>query len=178
MEKIKENLKAVLHIQNLIKDGKKTIDKSELEKIGLNVTNSKIKIRNISIEKDFFGIWNLLIIDKKADLDGNLIAENVKFLKRLQNHYEAGETTIKFTEMIKDFNIYTSASDLNIGNFNLNSLLRMNVYDISLIDDKKTICGKWIDKAVDGSKVKEVLLKFEFNKEMIQLGEVQLNKEI
>jgi hypothetical protein len=175
---MKENLKAISKLQSLVKQGKKTIEKDELIKLGIDLSNDKIKLRNIEIKKDLFGMWSISIIDKKADLDGNMISENNKLLKRIQNLYESGETTISFTDLISEFNIYTSATDLNIGNFNLNSLLRLSVYDISLIDKNKNISGKWIDKSVDNKKVKEVLLKFKFTSEMLKLSEVQLNKEL
>ncbi len=175
---MKENLKAISKLQSLIKEGKKTIEKDELIKLGIDISNDKLKLRNIEIKKDLFGMWSLSIIDKKADLDGNMISENNKLLKRIQNLYESGETTISFTDLISEFNIYTSATDLNIGNFNLNSLLRLSVYDISLIDKNKNISGKWIDKSVDNKKVKEVLLKFNFTSKMLKLSEVQLNKEL
>ncbi len=175
---MKENLKAISKLQSLVKEGKKTIEKDELIKLGIDISNDKLKLRNIEIKKDLFGMWSLSIIDKKADLDGNMISENNKLLKRIQNLYESGETTISFTDLISEFNIYTSATDLNIGNFNLNSLLRLSVYDISLIDKNKNISGKWIDKSVDNKKVKEVLLKFNFTSKMLKLSEVQLNKEL
>ncbi len=141
---MKENLKAISKLQSLVKEGKKTIEKDELIKLGIDISNDKLKLRNIEIKKDLFGMWSLSIIDKKADLDGNMISENNKLLKRIQNLYESGETTISFTDLISEFNIYTSATDLNIGNFNLNSLLRLSVYDISIIDKNKNISGKWI----------------------------------
>jgi len=175
---MKENLKAISKLQSLVKEGKKTIEKDELIKLGIDLSCDKLKLRNIEIKKDLFGMWSISIIDKKADLDGNMISENNKLLKRIQNLYESGETTISFTDLISEFNIYTTATDLNIGNFNLNSLLRLSVYDISLIDKNKNISGKWIDKSVDNKKVKEVLLKFNFTSKMLKLSEVQLNKEL
>ncbi len=179
MAKQKESIKTVTIIQKLIKEGKKKISKLELGSLGLDVTQKNILVRNVKLEKDLvFSDWYFSIIDKKADLDGNQISENPKLLKRIQNHYEGGSRTINFTELINDFNIYTTATDINIGNFNLNSLLRLSVYDINLIDKKKSISGKWIDNVVDAVKVKEALHKFQFERAMLKLSEVQLNKEL
>lgn len=177
--KSKENTKAIKAIQELHLNGKSEVGKNDLEKLGIETSSSKIELRNIKLEKNLlFDSFNISVIDKLKDLDGNLISQNVKLLQRIHSLYEAGKTEIPFIDLYK-LNIPSVASEIKIGNILLSNYLGIDrSYDISVINREKNIDNKWLDKSVSINRVMDVLVDFHYDKKMLELAEVPLNKEL
>jgi hypothetical protein len=177
--KSKENTKAIKAIQELHLNGKSEVGKNDLEKLGIETSSSKIELRNIKLEKNLlFDSFYISVIDKLKDLDGNLISQNVKLLQRIHSLYEAGKTEIPFIDLYK-LNIPSVASEIKIGNILLSNYLGIDrSYDISVINREKNIDNKWLDKSVSINRVMDVLVDFHYDKKMLELAEVPLNKEL
>ena len=175
----KENIKGIQGIQERLIQGKKDIKKSELESFGFDTSSNKIEIQNMKVEKDFlFGIYNLSIIDKYKDLEGNLISENTKLLQRIHNLWEAGKKEFPFTELYA-LNILPLTSEIKIGNILLLNYLGIDKsYDITLINKEKNIDNKWLDSSVTITRVMDTLINFHYDEKMLELAEVPLNKEL
>jgi Holliday junction resolvase len=174
---MKGNIIGIKTIQDLVRRGIKEINKSELTNLGFDTSLKEIVIRNIKIEKNnLLGTYNLSIINKYDDINGNPISENVSLIHRIHNLWEAGRKEINFSDLI-DLNIFTPASEIKIGNIRLSNYLGIDEsYDISLINNEKNIDNRWLDLAVKMSRVMDTLIKFPFDQKMLQLPEVPLNK--
>ena len=177
--KIKENIKGIKALQERLIQRKKEIKKHELEAMGFEVSSKKIQIRNLNIEKDiFFDVYNISVIDKNKDLDGNLITQNQNLLHRIKVLWEAGKKEFPFSELY-NFNILPLIDEIKIGNILLSNYLGIDKsYDISLIDKEKNIDNKWIDASVNMKRVLDVIMDFKYDKKMLELAEVPLNKEL
>ena len=91
---------------------------------------------------------------------------------------EAGKRQILFSEVYA-CDIITKTSEIKIGNILLSNYLGFSkAYDITLIDKEKNIDNKWLDNSVTMNRIIDVLLKFNYNDQLLQLAEVPLNKEI
>ncbi len=174
----KENLKLIKHFQERIKNKTTSPTKDELIAIGIDVSISTHEFRNIALSKGFFGDWTVTVKNELNDLDDFPISENKKLLQIIKAHYENKKTEIKFDEL-KALNIYTTKSELKIGNFKLNGFLMTTKYNIEIIDSTKNSDGLWIDSVINKDKVMEVLHKFSITKKgLTQMKEVDLNKKL
>lgn len=143
MATAKENITAVKFLQDKFKAGEKVISSKDLDKIGIEKSQSSQQFRNIQLKKDFFGEWAIKLVDDTADLDGTPIAENKKLISRLKALWENDKKEMKYSEL-KDMNICTPATSLKILNFKLTDnsfLVSSGYYDITLIDNKKILMG-------------------------------------
>lgn len=174
MQKI--NDKALKGLQEVLLSGKITIPKDKLVSLGVDTTISKQEFKNIILEKDFLGFWNLSVKNNLHDLDGNPITENKKLLQIIKAHYENGKI-LKYQELY-NLNIYTPKINFKIGNFVLDCFLSLNSsYTISLIDSSKNVDNLWIDKAINNDKILLVLNKFNISKSVLEkTKELDLNK--
>jgi hypothetical protein len=110
------------------------------------------------------------------EIDGNPIIHNTKLIHRIHSLWEAGKKEIKFSELIKH-NVFTSTSEIKIGNILLSNYLGIDKsYDISLIDKEKNIEDKWLDSAVTMDRVIDILMDFHYGQKLLELPEVPLNK--
>jgi Holliday junction resolvase len=177
--KTKENIKAIKAIQELHLKGKNEVGKNDLEKLGIDTSSSKIELRNIKLEKNLlFGSFYISVIDKLKDLDGDLISQNNKLVQRIHSLCEAGKTEIPFIDL-HNLNIPSVASEIEIGNILLSNYLGIDKsYDISVINREKNIDNKWLDNSVTINRVMDVLVDFHYDKKMLELAEVPLNKEL
>lgn len=177
--KTKENIKGIKAIQDRLIQGKKDIKKTELETLGFDTTMKKFEIRNVKAEKDvFFDTYYLTLIDKLKDLDGNLITENAKLLHRIHVLWEGGKKEFPFSEL-HALNILPLPSEIKIGNILLSNYMGIDKsYDIALIDKEKNIDNKWLDASVTMTRVMNALMNFQYDKKMLALAEVPLNKEL
>jgi hypothetical protein len=177
--KTKENIKLIKIIQELLIQGKNEIKKKELESLGFDTSSRKFEIRNIRIEKDIlFDTFYLTVIDKHKDLDGNLISQNSKFIHRVHTLCEAGKKEFPFSEL-NAFNILPLLSEIKIGNILLSNYFGIDKsYNITIIDKEKNIDNKWLDASVTITRVMDVLMNFPYDKKMLELAEVPLNKEL
>jgi len=73
MATAKENITAVKFLQDKFKAGEKVISSKDLDKIGIEKSQSSQQFRNIQLKKDFFGEWAIKLVDDTADLDGPTI---------------------------------------------------------------------------------------------------------
>jgi hypothetical protein len=160
-------------------DGSKQIEKSELSSLGFDTSSRKFEIGNIKFEKHIlFDSYYFSVIDKSKDLDGNPISENPKLLQRVHSLWEAGKKEIPFKDL-HNLNIPTLASELKIGNILLSNYLGIDSsYDIQISNKEKNIDDKWLDSAVTITKVMDTLIEFPYDKNMLELAEVPLNKEL
>ena len=177
--KIKENVKGLKAIQDLIVQGINEIRKAELEALGFDVSSKIFEIRNIKCDKDFFSDkFYLSVIDKEKDLDGNLINQNAKLKHRIHVLWEGGKKVIPFSELLL-LNMMPLPSEIKLGNILLSNYFGLGKsYDISLIDSEKNIDNKWLDNSVTMNRVMEVLMNFNYDKKLLELAEVPLNKEL
>lgn len=177
--KVKENNKGIKALQERLILRNKEIKKTELETLGFDTSSKKIEIRNLKVEKDmFFDFYNISIIDKSKDLDGNLISQNQDLFHRVRVLFEAGKKEIPFSELYK-LNILPLLDEIKIGNILLSNYIGFDKsYDISLIDKEKNIDNKWNDTSVNMTKVLDVIVNFNYDKKMLELAEVPLNKEL
>jgi hypothetical protein len=175
----KENLKGIKAIQERLIQGKKEIKKADLEELGFDTSVKKFEIGNIKFEKDlFFDTFYFSITDKQKDLDGNPINENTKLLHRIHTLYEAGKREFPFSEL-HILNILPLPSEIKIGNILLSNYLGIDKsYDITLIAKEKNIDNKWLDSSVTITRVLDTLINFQYDKKMLELAEVPLNKEL
>ncbi len=174
---MKENIKGILSIQGLVRQGIQEIPTSELSNLGFDTSLINIIIRNIKLEKQlYFKSYQITVIDKSNDLDGNPISQNTKLIHRIHNLWEAGKKEIKFSDLL-ELNIFTPTSELKIGNVLLSNYLGFDKsYDISLIDREKNIEDKWLDSAVTMNRVIDILIDFHYDQKLLELPEVPLNK--
>ena len=134
----KENIVAAKYLQQLLIQGKKNYSKSDIEKGGLDPSLKSSEIGNFKIEKDsLFGLYSISVMDKKKDIYGNPISEKSDFLHKVRSLWEVGKKQILFSD-IYTFDIFTTASEIRIGNILLSNYLGFSKsYDISLIDKEK-----------------------------------------
>jgi hypothetical protein len=177
--KANENVKGIKAIQERLIQGKKEIKKSDLEGLGFDTSNRKFEIRNIKVEKDLlFDTFYFSVSDKQKDLNGNPIGQNTKLLHRIHTLYEAGKREFPFSEL-HALNILPLPSEIKIGNILLSNYLGIDKsYDITLIDKEKNIDNKWLDSSVTMTRVLDTLMNFQYDKKMLELAEVPLNKEL
>ena len=175
--KTKENVKGIKALQERLIQNKKEIKKAELDTLGFDTSLKKFEVRNIKLEKDiFFDTYYLSVIDKNKDLDGNLISENKSLLHRIHVLWEGGKKEFPFTEL-HALNILPLANEIKIGNILLSNYLGIDKsYDISLINKEKNIDNKWLDSSVTMTRVLDALMNFQYDKKMVELAEVPLNK--
>lgn len=170
---------AVKYLQQLLFQEKNEYSKVEIERGGFDINLKKFEIGNIKVEKDsIFGFYSISIIDKQKDIYGKFINENIAFIHKIRSLWEAGKRQILFSEVYA-CDIITKTSEIKIGNILLSNYLGFSKsYDISLVDKEKNIDNKWLDIAVTMNRTIDVLLKFNYNDQLLQLAEVPLNKEI
>jgi len=170
------NIKALKGLQDFLLSGKVTIPNDQLVSLGVDTTISRQEFRNIILDKDFLGFWNLSVKNSLNDLDGNPIAENKKLLQIIKAHYENGKN-LKYQEL-HNLNIWTPKINFKIGNFVLDCFLSLNSsYTIGLIDSNKNVDNLWIDRVIDNDKILFVINKFSISKnELEKLKELDLNK--
>lgn len=175
----KENIAAAKYLQQLLTQGNKSYSKSDIEKGGLDSSLKRFEIGNIKIEKDsLFGLYSISVIDNKNDIYGNPISENSDFIHKVRSLWDVGKKEIPFSDVFK-FDIFTTASEIRIGNILLSNYLGFSKsYEISLIDKERNIDNKWLDNAVNMNRVMDALLKFHYDEKLLALAEVPLNKEI
>jgi Holliday junction resolvase len=80
---------------------------------------------------------------------------------------------------LHNLSIPSLASEIRIGNILLSNYLSIDEsYDIQIINKEKNIDNKWLDSAVTMTKVMDTLIEFNYDKKMLELAEVPLNKEL
>lgn len=179
MTTTKENVKGIKAIQERLIQGKKEIKKEELEALGFDTSKRRFEVRNIEVERDIlFDKYYLSIIDKQKDLDGNLISQNAKLYHRIHAIYEGGKREFPFSELLS-FNILPLASEIKFGNILLSNYMGIDKsYDITMVDKERNIDNKWLDNSVTMTKVLDTLTNFQYDRKMLELVEVPLNKEL
>jgi hypothetical protein len=147
--------KAVQAVQGKFLAGTETIDKSELEALGVDVHQKTLDIGNLRLEKDWFETYSISLINKEKDLEGIALCEHERLFNKLLSLWEGRKKTITLEEM-RELKICTPLDPIRIRNFELSrfTILAMRgPYNIGLIDDKKDPEGKWIDEVTDVEKV-------------------------
>lgn len=177
IKKTKENLKGIKALQERLIQKIKEIKKAELETLGFDTSSKKFEVRNMKLEKDiFFDTYYLSVIDENKDLDGNLISDNKNLLHRIHVLWEAGKKEFPFSEL-HALNIFPVANEIKVANILLSNYLGIDKsYDISLLNKEKNIDNKWLDSSVNMTRVLDALMNFQYDKKMLGLAEVPLNK--
>jgi hypothetical protein len=182
-ETILKELKNLI-IHNSLDD----ITKDDLEEIGIDVTKGTQKFGNIQISNSFFGGLEIEIIDRKKDLEGNLLSKNKDLLQKIKNTLSNGIYKIN-KEELKEYGVFSIDDELVIGNVKLyedtitnflSSLVSsVKTYTIELIDESKNAGGLLKDDLINKKNVLKVLNSFKIEKDVFDtLSEVQLNKEL
>lgn len=164
-------------LQDCLKEGYTRIKTSRAEEEGFDKNKSEIEIGNFKFSRDnFFGGFDIELINNAYDLDNKPIIDNKKAFTYLQTLIKKGISEISI-EDIKDFNIITELSSFAIGNISLSKISMYKNYRIDLLDKNKTSEGKWNDKSVDYKKVIKAIQSFKIS-ESAKSKEVKINNEL
>ena len=169
------------------------MDARLLTKFGLDPNLTELKVgKNLIITKksqiskklSFMLGDEITILDTLNDIDGNPIQTNQKLISRLHKIWSANKKTISFNEVM-DLGIFTPNKKIKVGNNIILKNIYNNLpfpftseesYEITIENSQKDIEGKWLDEYVTTKNVKDALLNFKYNKKMLELKEVPLNK--
>lgn len=169
------NTKALKALQEKIIKRKIDCSKDELTSLCIDLSISNQEFGNVILKKDFLGLWSISLKNELHDLDGKPISENKKLIQIIKANFESGKKELKFQELW-NLNIWTSKSELKIGNFRLYSFLT-SYYNIELIDKNRSVDNLWADSVIDKDKVFEVIHKFNVaNNDLAKMKELELNK--
>lgn len=175
----KKNIKAIPKLIEYWNEGTKGLKTSTVEKLGIETSDKIIEIGNFKLIKDnLFGGFDLKLIDKGKDLNNNLIENNTKALKHIQDIWKQDILEIHSKEL-HPFDLNTRIGKMEFGNFKLSQSGLSQSYKIELIDNEKGADGKWMDEFIDYKKVLKVLQKFSLTKiNLTKSTETKLNGEL
>tara|TARA_B110001450_G_C17534821_1_gene446121 strand:- start:75 stop:920 length:846 start_codon:yes stop_codon:yes gene_type:complete len=175
----KSTKKQLVFLIETWQEGYKSIKTSTAEREGFDVSEKDIEVENFRLIKDgLFGGYSLKIIDKNKDLENNLIEENSKALKHLQNIWKQGISEIHSKEL-HPFSLNTRIGKMTFGNLKLSQSGLSDSYRIELIDKDRGADGKWSDESVDYKKVLKVLQDYKLTKTKLSNStETKINSEL
>ena len=175
----KSTKKQLVFLIETWQEGYKSIKTSTAEREGFDVSEKDIEVENFRlIKNELFGGYSLKIIDKNKDLENNLIEENSKALKHLQNIWKQGISEIHSKEL-HPFSLNTRIGKMTFGNLKLSQSGFSDSYRIELIDKDRGADGKWSDENVDYKKVLKVLQNYKLTKTKLSNStETKINSEL
>tara|TARA_B100000768_G_C11187648_1_gene335820 strand:- start:118 stop:963 length:846 start_codon:yes stop_codon:yes gene_type:complete len=175
----KSTKKQLVFLIETWQEGYKSIKTSTAEREGFDVSEKDIEVENFRlIKNELFGGYSLKIIDKNKDLENNLIEENSKALKHLQNIWKQGISEIHSKEL-HPFSLNTRIGKMTFGNLKLSQSGLSDSYRIELIDKDRGADGKWSDESVDYKKVLKVLQNYKLTKTKLSNStETKINSEL
>ena len=155
------------------------VDSKLLSKFGLKEEKRIDISENLFFTRDFLGNYSCNLKDSSDDVFGSPIKENSKLIAKVLKLWSADKRKITVEELM-EVGIFTNESSFKVGeNIMLSSFLGFkNYFSIDVDNDEKDLEGKWIDEYVTVDKVRDALIKFDYNKKRLTLKEVPLNKEL
>ena len=118
------------------------------------------------------------LIDKKRDLENNIIEENTKALNHLKNIWKQGISEIHSKEL-HPFSLNTRIGKMIFGNLKISQSGLSNSYRIDLIAKDKDVDGKWRDDSVDYKKVLKALQGYKITEAKLSKStETKINSDL
>lgn len=168
-----------------------TISLSDLKSLDISTEYDSVVIGNISLTKSSGFLsgtnYKIEIISDDLDFDGKKTSENKALISYLQGEFRRNTKIIKAQDL-RDFNVNTKRSNIQVGNFQLsesilggiNSLLGGKIeksFDLNLADKRFGADNKIINSKITFKDVRRVMSDFKIKQvDYDGNGEVAINK--